>query len=62
MAQNDVVYFEGGTPAESGYALAPEGKGEVAPLLVVFTKDGAQLRRNVPRRAEGGGVTYREEK
>lgn len=64
MAENTVVYYDDGDNPDSGYALAPEGAGDVAPLLIVFPERGGapEIRRNVPRRAEGGGVTFRDEK
>ena len=56
-----VVYYEGNP---SGYALAPEGAGATAPLLIVFDESGGShvYVRDVPRRAEGGGHTFRDKR
>lgn len=64
MADSTVVYYDDGDGPNSGYALAPEGAGTKAPILIVFPDNGGPhaLRFDVPRRAEGGGVTFRPEK
>lgn len=61
MAASKVVYYEGNN---SGYALAPEGADTTAPVLIVFPDNGGPhaIETDVPRREEGGGHTFREEK
>ena len=60
---NEVVYYES-TPERSGYALAPEGAGAVAPVLVVLPEEEGShyYVYDVPKRAEGGGHTFRDKK
>lgn len=64
MAETVSVYYDDGDGHNSGYAFAPEGTGAVAPILIVFPDNGGPhlIVRDVPRRAEGGGVTFRPEK
>jgi hypothetical protein len=63
MAENQVVYYDGGDGGRpSGYALAPRGTGVEAPVLIVFPENGDTpfYERDVPKRAEGGGRTFRD--
>lgn len=59
-------YYDGGdNPGRSGYALAPMGAdGAVAPILIVFPEEGGThfYVYDVPRRADGGGHTFRDHK